>query len=468
MGTTTNTKLLVIEIILDCIQFKLFVMLLCHNEILLQYDTSIVSCIVYLEFSHFDLHYLYSSTKAAVRDMGDPVDVGVELDKVHRPSMPWGMIGLILVLSIAGYLFQWMIQRRIFAENGDTFFNPSRQFMLMAVGIVLMIVICFADYTRIADRARELFLLLVVGCAAGMSLFGLQINSFRQWIALPGGSSLNIPLLLMLTVPLYAAILYRYRGQGGIVLLKAVLWMMPVGLLVLNCWSLWMGAMLAISYVIVLAAAVWRNWFRLNRKVIMGILVGTAVLLPTAGAAWIMVFFKNYQQARLLAMFRPMLTFLNGEDAVDVSYMTDAVRAMLDGSRAVGESTSVLNGDLIPNPSELILTQIAAYYGVLVAAVITGLLVFLFLRFLRVSLKQRNQLGLLMGTGCAVIFLIQIAVYILNNLGLTYLGSFCPFLGYGGTGGLVMYILLGVMLSICRYKNTASEKMYEAKSVFLP
>ena len=37
-------------------------MLLCHNEILLQYDTSIISCIVYLEFSHFDLHYLYTST----------------------------------------------------------------------------------------------------------------------------------------------------------------------------------------------------------------------------------------------------------------------------------------------------------------------------------------------------------------------------------------------------------------------
>src|SRR5699024_6757780 len=66
LGTTTNTKLLVIEIILDCIQFKLFVMLLCHNEILLQYDTSIVSCIVYLEFSHFDLHYLYSSTTGTV------------------------------------------------------------------------------------------------------------------------------------------------------------------------------------------------------------------------------------------------------------------------------------------------------------------------------------------------------------------------------------------------------------------
>ena len=46
LNTATNTKFLVIEIILNSIQFKLFVMLLCHNEILLQYDISIVSYIV--------------------------------------------------------------------------------------------------------------------------------------------------------------------------------------------------------------------------------------------------------------------------------------------------------------------------------------------------------------------------------------------------------------------------------------
>ncbi len=35
MSTATDTKFLVIEIVLDGIQFKLFVMLICHNEILL-------------------------------------------------------------------------------------------------------------------------------------------------------------------------------------------------------------------------------------------------------------------------------------------------------------------------------------------------------------------------------------------------------------------------------------------------
>ena len=50
-----------ILVVLDCIKFKLFVMLLCHNEILLQH-VSIVPCLYIFGTSHFDLYYLYSST----------------------------------------------------------------------------------------------------------------------------------------------------------------------------------------------------------------------------------------------------------------------------------------------------------------------------------------------------------------------------------------------------------------------
>ncbi len=30
--------------------------------------------------------------EAAVREMGDPVEVGLEMDRIHRPTMAWGMI----------------------------------------------------------------------------------------------------------------------------------------------------------------------------------------------------------------------------------------------------------------------------------------------------------------------------------------------------------------------------------------
>ena len=44
--------------------------------------------------------------EAAVREMGDPVEVGLEMDRIHRPTMAWGMIALIIGLSLAGYLLR--------------------------------------------------------------------------------------------------------------------------------------------------------------------------------------------------------------------------------------------------------------------------------------------------------------------------------------------------------------------------
>ena len=47
-----------------------------------------------------------SEEEAAVREMGDPVEVGLEMDRIHRPTMAWGMIALIIGLSLAGYLLR--------------------------------------------------------------------------------------------------------------------------------------------------------------------------------------------------------------------------------------------------------------------------------------------------------------------------------------------------------------------------
>ena len=40
--------------------------------------------------------------RLAVRDMGDPVTVGTELDAVHRPRPQWGLLGLTIALAAAG------------------------------------------------------------------------------------------------------------------------------------------------------------------------------------------------------------------------------------------------------------------------------------------------------------------------------------------------------------------------------
>lgn len=393
---------------------------------------------------------------AAVKDMGNPVDTGVEMDKIHRPKMPWGMIALIIVLSVTGCIFQYILNNRNIEAGGDGFLSQGRGWFTV-LGIPVMIAVCFADYTRIAARARELMIGLIVLIVLGKQFLGLSLNGNRQWIGLPGGWSVNIPLILMLTVPLYASILYGYRGKGTAVIVKSVLWMIPGCFLAWQSVSLWMTCVLFLTYLVVLALAVYRGWYRLKRKPVLAGIGAFVVGLPLAAACCCWFFGADYQRERLLFYLSPAVGWDKQPQEI-VSNGIMYVRAILGNSSLIGQGNGVPDISDMPELSDYLLAGVAGYYGVLLAVFLAGLLLFLLLRFLRVSLRQRNQLGMLMGTGCAAVFLIETAFYLMNNFGVMYLGNYCPFFSYGGTGVLVTYVLMGILLSICRYQNTAPER----------
>ena len=45
----------------------------------------------------------------AVAEMGDPVSVGAELDRMHRPKPQWGLLALAILLALAGTVLRvWL------------------------------------------------------------------------------------------------------------------------------------------------------------------------------------------------------------------------------------------------------------------------------------------------------------------------------------------------------------------------
>lgn len=50
-----------------------------------------------------------SAQTEALRQMGDPVDAGVQLDRIHRPHLEWKLLLMIGCLSLLGLLLQYMI-----------------------------------------------------------------------------------------------------------------------------------------------------------------------------------------------------------------------------------------------------------------------------------------------------------------------------------------------------------------------
>ena len=389
--------------------------------------------------------------EAAVLEMGDPVETGNEMDRIHRPKMAWGMIALIAALSIVGYVVQKLIEAKVVEAGGYNWLG-SKNLLFLAAGLVIMIGVCFLDYTRIGKYAREIMISVDVLVFVGITFFALMLNGAANFIWIPVIGPITIEYILLLTVPLYAGVLYSYRGQGYRAVVKGILWMILPVWLALRIPRLTTSVTLALSFVIMLVIAVWRNWFRISRKkTLAGIFAGT-VIAPAMVGAYYWFFGASYQQERL----RMILTRDPNESGA--GYTVGVIRQLLGDSRIAGPGNLSLEASQVPVFQDFVLSGVIAYYGILAAVVFVGLLLFLLVRFLKISLGQRNQLGMLMGAGCSVLFLVEAAFYLLTNLGVIYVGTFCPFLSYGGTGTIVTYILLGLLLSIYRYQNTAPER----------
>ena len=83
------------------------------------------------------------------------------------------------------------------------------------------------------------------------------------------------------------------------------------------------------------------------------------------------------------------------------------------------------------------------------------------------SIKQKNELGMVMGFGCGMIILLNILLNLLGALGIIPpASSFLPFLSIGRSNILLCYALVGIIMSIYRYKDVYPKKIRASQVSF--
>lgn len=387
----------------------------------------------------------------AVRQMGDPVETGIELDRIHKPQMAWDMILLIIFLSGIGLLVQYLLS----VHFGQSSFMPSpvKGVVCFAAGIAVMVGICMLDYSRIGKWAKVIYLVL-----AGISILSVLVNGVgfmhNIWLKIPFYGHYNLSSFLPLFVPLYGAVLYSCRGEGYRALIKGMLWALPVFLVLLLSVNLPMMVIIGLSFGGTLAVAVFKNWFRVSRKLILCIMGIIAIMIPVALVNLISFSGNSYMKDRIqfwLHPFQVEADYQYGRFTWD--FLTNNQWIGMNRLIDTGEWTA----DKLPAGNDYTLAYISTYYGILAAVVVVGLILLLFWRGFHLSILQKNQLGMIMGSGCAIVLLVQFVFYVLCNSGFLPSAIYCPFITYGGAGMFTTYILLGIMLSVYRYQNVTGE-----------
>lgn len=397
--------------------------------------------------------------KKAVKEMGDPVETGVALDRVHRPKMQWEIVILAVVLSLIGLMVQIIIFKGSAIGTGTDAAQIRDSYIIKAVvntflSFGVMAFVCVIDYTFLAKHPVVLW----CGCCILLVFYWffygyrmLMRNAFAYY-------------MMTLAAPVFAAVVFRYRGKGLGGMLKCIFLLAVMGVVLLTNRAPLSGAMeLSASVLLVLTVAVLKGWFG-NKKAGKLMLIWIPALgFPAAVAAD--AFFNNgslrilaeYQAARIQAMFTQS----------ESPYQVMAVREELNQMTLLGNRELPLT--TLPSiQNDYVVTSMFTYFGAAFTILVLCVVVYFIWKVFRIGFRQKNQLGLIVSMSCGGLLLIKSLNYLISNLGFYSVFSqmSMPFLSYGMGNALVNGVLVGLLLSVYRNTNIVSEKNISSKYVF--
>lgn len=423
-----------------------------------------------------------AAMEKAVEEMGDPVEIGVELDRIHRPRMSWGIVILTALIALAGFGLWMMILANTVVQGGDQVSvlisrelpSLENQAFFNLIGFPLMLIVCFVDYSFLGKYTKQIAAAFLIFMYAASWFWGTGVYGGYRFLRLPNiiGFQISTVALMWLYLPLYGALLYAYRGGGWFAIGKLCLWALA------GVFYLWKPAAsgsaafaLGLALAVLLSLAIAKDWYRIKKKPILGTFWGIVLGVPIL----LFLLFRfgvlspeslsfhpdtSYRVARLQAF----LTQYQENDSYQTTYnyQVGVARTILNNSELIGSDAENLAFTVESLPAfntDFSFVSLIAAYGILGGVLVIVLLLFLICKILHISLSQKNQLGLVVGCAAAISLLVQSLMCILINLGLLpNTSATLPFISTGGTSLIVSYILIGIALSVCRYQNILKEK----------
>ena len=368
------------------------------------------------------------ATGEAVRQMGDAVEIGAALDRVHRPKPAWELFALTVLLLLSGLLINMFISLEL-AESG---------IIGAFLGLGCMLGAYFLDFTIIGRRPLAVYF-------GAIALFALSLY-LAGWLYRAGQPLFEsyVQYVTMLFPLAYAALLYRLRGKKYTGLFLALAGLVLLSVCCLRVPSLAGLSITGIAGLALLFVAAAGDWFSTGKS--RALLFAGAVTLSAGILLLLAVRLKSALAAHVAAAFDPWSA------PMEWGWSGVIIRELIAGARFIGCGTAEAHSlpDFTWNTDFLLTWLIHRLGWGAFIVVLVILAAFLFCGFRR-CLKQTNVLGRLVSLAVMLTLSLETVFYVAYNLGFCLILPFSlPLISYGNAATIVNMGLIGVMLSAFR------------------
>ncbi len=329
----------------------------------------------------------------------------------------------------------------LFSAADQSAARVGNQLASLAVALVAMWVVANVPPPALARTAVPLYVLGLVLLLA-VAMFGVVVNGSRRWLSL-GVTRIQPSELMKVALPLMLAWYFqKFEGRIGWkdFVVAAVLIAVPA-ILVKRQPDLGTASLLMASgfFVLYLAGLSW--------KIIVGLAAGAGALAPVF---WGLL--HDYQRRRILTFIDPT------QDPLGAGYHITQASIAIGSGGVVGKGW--LNGtqthlDFLPERhTDFIFAVYGEEFGLIGNVVLILLYLMLIVRGMMIAANASTLFGRLMAGSVTL----MLFTYAFVNMGmvsgvLPVVGVPLPFVSYGGTAMLSLFIGIGILMSVQAHRK---------------
>ncbi|MED2915013.1 FtsW/RodA/SpoVE family cell cycle protein [Bacillus sp. AR8-1] len=352
----------------------------------------------------------------AVEQMGSPVKLGEELNKLYKPKVDWFLIGLLVAAMGLGFL------PIITFGHADLFMNKV---IFVILGVVTAMGMMLLDYRRL-EKLGWLFytigvlILLMIKCFPTDYVIGEAIIKIGP-----------IKIDCLMTMPFFFLAWASFFNNSRLKFMH---------LLILYVFSLYLFSTTSILlpifiYITMVFVMLW--WSKLGKNTAWLITILPFIVRDLF--SWSAV--KEYRIARILGFINP------AHDQWDLRLQEAMSSAGWFGTYGNIKSIRAAHTDFV-------FASLTYYYGYVLALVLVVILSLFAVRIMNIAYKINDGYGKLLLVGGVTLFVIHFICNVGMTLGiLPRVSISLPFISYGLIPTLFHAFIMGIVLSVYRRKD---------------
>lgn len=409
-----------------------------HNEVKLEVQSHILD--IYYELIDNDNNEEDSINKAISR-IGNPKDLGIRLNKVHKASPDYITIALIVGIISVGLISTVSLSYNNIISKSTMLTN----ILSIIVGSIIAIGIYFFDYRKIKNYSYKLYILtlfLTIAIFMTDKLNGYIING-----VLTLSSKFSLLIVMSFLISLCSIIHQLNLSKIKDIFILGILSLIPlIFQLVIPRLTL------SLFYMFTLGLLVLKN---INyKKHILSIIT---TLITMVAITCLFIIRSPYRVQRFLSGM-PLFFKIPGEE-LGGSYLQIQSMNILSSSNIFGNGFDTTLSNNLPISelsNNLIFTYIVHYFGWFLAIVIILLMVVFLIRNFIISSKVKDGFGQDITLLIVTMLSFQFILTILYSIGASIFTYGIPFISIGSVNTLTNCMLIGLLSSVYRRRNLHS------------